>query len=73
MEMSEIALIEDWFTYHAPTERQRLLLETYRGAFRDIAIRLVKDVKNSRERAIALTELRTAAMLVNQAIIFDRD
>ena len=69
---SEHDEIIDWFSYHAPTDRQRCKLEASREQFRDLALWLVDNVKNSRERAIALTELRKSAMLVNQAIIFDR-
>ena len=64
--------IIDWFTFHAPNDRQRCKLEAAREQFRDLALWLVDNVKNSRERSIALTELRKSAMLVNQAIIFDR-
>lgn len=64
--------IDDWFTYHAPTEAQRTLLEDARNSFRLLARWLVQNVADSRERAIALTEMRKTAMLVNQAIVFNR-
>ncbi len=69
---AEIAEINDWFSYHAPDERQKYHLEDFRNEFRLLAEKLVVSVRNSRERAIALTELRKAAMCVNMAIIFDR-
>jgi hypothetical protein len=69
---SEQEEIIDWFSYHAPTEAQRVKLETAREQFRDLALWLSDNVKNSRERSVAFTELRKAAMVVNQAIIFDR-
>ncbi len=64
--------VEDWFQYHAPTDAQRILLEDARNSFRLLARWLVLNVADSRERAIALTEMRKAAMAVNQSIIFDR-
>lgn len=73
MEPSELDLIEDWFSYHAPTDHQRRLLEDARAGFKHLACWLVSNIANSRERAIALTELRKVAMVVNMAIIFSRD
>lgn len=72
MGQNELDLIEDWFSYHAPTDYQRQLLEDARAKFKELAHWLVLHVGNSRERAIALTELRKTAMVVNQAIIFER-
>lgn len=68
----DIELVNDWFTYHTPTAGQQEALGCARGYFKALALYLVKNVADSRERAIALTEMRKAAMVVNQAIIFDR-
>jgi hypothetical protein len=69
---TDLALVEDWFVYHAPTEKQQQLLKNARHYALQFAQFLVMNVKDSRERAIALTELRKAVMCANQAIIFDR-
>lgn len=68
----DLATIEDWFVYHAPDARQAHLLEEARAQFRGLATWLAANVADSRERAIALTDMRKVAMTVNQAIIFDR-
>lgn len=67
----ELQDVDDWFSYHKPTALQSTVLDEARAKFKGLARWLVASVANSRERAIALTELRKAAMCVNQAIIFD--
>jgi hypothetical protein len=69
---SDLEQIDDWFSYHAPTRYQMTLLDESRRRFKSLATWLVQNVEPSRERSIALTDLRTAAMLFNQAIIWDR-
>jgi hypothetical protein len=68
----DLAQIDEWFAYHAPNAHQVHLLEEARAQFRNLAMWLVTNVADSRERAIALTDLRKAAMVVNQSIVFDR-
>jgi hypothetical protein len=51
---TDLALVESWFVYRKPSEHQTALMQGF----------------GSRERAIALTELRKVRMLVNQAIVF---
>lgn len=72
MNDKEISEVCDWFEYHAPTSAQREKLETARALFKVIGLWLVENVAASRERSVALTDLRKSAMVVNQAIIFDR-
>lgn len=69
----EMAQIYDWFTYHAPTDEQQQLLKLARSKFYDLAMWLASNIDPSRERSIAMTELRKAAMVVNQAIIFQKN
>lgn len=65
--------VECWFSYHVPTDRQKELLQNAHYYVMQLARFLVLNVKPSRERSIALTELRTARMLVNQSIVFDSE
>lgn len=68
----DLDTIDDWFVYHAPDARQVHLLEEARAQFHGIAVWLVTNIADSRERAIALTDLRKVAMTVNQSIIFSK-
>lgn len=68
----DIVQVDDWFSYRAPTPIQVRLLEEARAQFRGLATWLAANVADSRERAIALTDMRKVALTVNQAIIFDR-
>lgn len=70
---SDLAQNQDWFTYHAPQPFQVSLMQDLREHFRRIADILVINLAPSRERSIALTELRQAAMLCNQAVIWEKD
>lgn len=65
--------VEAWFSYHTPTVRQKQLLEEFNSYIIQLAKILVINLKPSRERSIALTELREARMKINQAIVFDTD
>ncbi len=68
----DLAMIDEWFAYHEPNAHQVHLLEEARSQFKTLATWLVTNVDNSRERAIALTDLRKVAMTVNMAVIFDQ-
>lgn len=68
----DLEQIDDWFSFHTPDARQVHLLEEARAQFRSIAAWLVTNIANSRERALALSELRAVARTVNTAVIFDR-
>lgn len=69
----DLAQVESWFTYRAPTPEQVEMLAYFRGRFKGIASDLVAEVPDSRERAIALTHLRESVLLVNQAIMFSQE
>ena len=67
----DLAQVEDWCRYHAPTEHQQNLLKNAQHYIYQTMQFLILNVKPSRERSIALTELRTARMWVNAAIVFE--
>lgn len=70
--LKDLAQIEDWFEYHAPTPHQVRVLEQLRQQIKAFAKWYVGNVADSRERAIGLTQLRLAVMALNQGVIFDR-
>jgi hypothetical protein len=56
------------FTYHAPTEDQRITYEVLRQGARDLA-RLIRDVTpSSREQSLAMTSLEETVFWANAAI-----
>lgn len=67
----DLLQVEEWCRYHAPTPHQQYLLQLAQGKFLELMEFLVINLEPSRERSLALTELRTARMMVNQAIVFD--
>jgi hypothetical protein len=67
---TDLALVESWFVYRKPSEHQTALMQGFGSRLLALAKDLVINIPDSRERAIALTELRKVRMLVNQAIVF---
>lgn len=69
---SEIGPVEEdvinRFTYHPPTSDQLPRYGYLRAAFRDLALGLVHNCPESRERSLALTNLEIAAMFANASI-----
>lgn len=60
--------IELRFTYHAPTEEQRVRYERLRAAARTYAAIVVDLTPYSREQSLALTAVEESSMWANAAI-----
>lgn len=56
------------FTYHPPTEEQRIKYETLRPIAKDFAASVMALCPDSRERSLALTHIEEAVMWANAAI-----
>lgn len=66
--MSENAKIENNFSYHAPTDTQRVTYEWLRAAFKNVAYDIEFSCPESREKALAMTNLEQALAWANAAI-----
>lgn len=62
-------LIEEWFTYHRPTEKGIEDIKAVREAAKAFAEVIVKHSPDSADRAMALRKVREAAMTANAAIV----
>ena len=65
---SELAESENNFTYHAPTEDQRQRYEAIRATAKTLNELLLTSCPNSRERALAQTNLEQAVFWANASI-----
>lgn len=63
--------VEGRFAYHAPTPDQLERIQRVRRACMDLAHILMTDVKDSRERSLAITNLEQVSMWANRAIVFE--
>lgn len=63
-----IKTIADNFTYHAPNDDQIARFETIRSNARDLAMIVNEFCPDSREKALALTNLEQSVMWANAAI-----
>lgn len=66
--MDPILTIENNFTYHAPKEGQAEKYVKIREQAKALALLLVDLCPNSRERAVAITELETCVFWANASI-----
>lgn len=60
--------IENNFIYHAPTESQRVIYEWLRATFKNLAYDIEFNCPDSREKALAMTNLEQAMHWANAAI-----
>lgn len=64
-----MATIEKTFAYHAPSEVAKAKITTIREEFSALKKRIEIECPNSRERAVALTELETSAMWAIKSVV----
>jgi hypothetical protein len=60
--------IDNWFTYHPPTEDQKVRYENLRAGFKDLALTILYATPPCADQTAALRMLRETAMAVNQTI-----
>lgn len=60
--------VENIFTYHSPKGNQPERYEVIRGKAKEFAMLLIESCPESRERAVALTNLQQAIMWANASI-----
>lgn len=59
------------FIYHAPTEDQIRRIQVIRGESKDLYDAILANIKPSRERSLAITNLEQVSMWANKAITFE--
>lgn len=64
----DLAMIENWFTYHRPTEDQIPLYESLRDGAKAFACVVMNCVPACADRTVALRKIREAVMTANAAI-----
>lgn len=60
--------IEHWFTYHAPTEDQRVAYEKLRSSAKEFATAILDLTPSCADQTAAIRKVREATMTANQAI-----
>ena len=61
-------VIDNWFTYHAPTSDQLVSYEKLRSSARDFSKAINELVPDSADKTAALRKLRECVMTANAAI-----
>lgn len=61
--------IENWFTYHAPTDEQRQKLIKVRDKAKELAYIIRENAPKCPDQTAALRKLREAVMTANAAIV----
>lgn len=62
-------LVENWFTYHAPTPEQITQLANVRSAAKMLAHVIIENTPPSADQTAALRKLRDATMTANASIV----
>ena len=60
--------IENWFTYHKPTETTLPKYEAIREAGKVFALSLMEHCPAGPDRTVAIRKVREAVMMANQAV-----
>ena len=60
--------IEEWFTYHKPTEDQIPKYAAIRDKAKELALVLAANTPSCPDQTVALRKLREAVMVANQSI-----
>lgn len=60
--------LDNIYTYHSPSEDQVALYNKLRGRAKELASVIIESTPNSRERALALTNLEQAVFWANASI-----
>jgi hypothetical protein len=66
--MFEKSMIENWFTYHAPTSDDLVAYEKLRNAAKDFANVINELCPDSADKTVAMRKLREATMTANASI-----
>ena len=64
----DIARVERWFTYHAPSAAQIPKYNEIREKAREFALVLVRNCPSSTDRSVALRKLRECVMTANASV-----
>jgi len=67
MPISEVEL-ENWFTYHAPTDGQPAKYLAIREAAKVFAATVVANTPSGPDQTVAVRKIREAVMVANQSI-----
>lgn len=60
--------LRNWFTYHAPTEDQRVAYEKLRNSAAEFALAIIELTPSSADQTAAIRKVREAVMTANAAI-----
>ncbi len=60
--------LDNWFTYHPPTEEQENRYVLLRDKFRELAYLILQETPACADQTAALRQLRECSMAVNQSI-----
>lgn len=60
--------LDNWFTYHSPTDDQLPKYQAIRDAAKALASTIVANTPSSADQTAAVRKVREAAMTANQAI-----
>jgi hypothetical protein len=66
--MVGIEEIENWFTYHSPTEPQTVSYSLLRDKAKELAIVIINNTPPSADQTAALRKLRECVMTANASI-----
>lgn len=61
----------DVFDYQSPTDEQTDRIKAVRQSYKDLRTQITNLIVDSQERSVALTQLRTAMMWTNAAIVLN--
>lgn len=67
----DAAALDNWFTYHRPTEGQPEKYEAIRSAGRAMAQAIIDNTPPSADQTTAIRKIREAVMTANAAIACD--
>lgn len=60
--------LDNWFSYHAPSEDQRVAYEKLRSEARNFALAIIELTPPSADQTAAIRKVREAVMTANAAI-----
>ncbi len=60
--------LQHWFTYHAPTDEQRIQYKTIRNAALTFALVILRNTPFSPDQSVAIRKVREAVMAANASI-----
>jgi hypothetical protein len=60
--------LEQWFTYHAPTEEQKVSYQRIREAAKDLSLVILEECPHVPDTSAAIRKVREAVATANAAI-----